>query len=523
MDNEQKMKPVKKYDNRLTHKIIYTIIQFKESAFDYMSTGYHIIKIKFLEEFIMTKSPIALTNSRYRLGYHVAAPTGWINDPNGFCHFKGYYHIFYQHHPYSAEWGPMHWGHARSKDLVHWESLPIGLEPGSPEDKDGCFSGSAIVKDDIMYLFYTGHHYYNDGDPDYFWQNQNMAYSEDGIHFTKYENNPIIDKEPEDNTHHFRDPKVWEHEGTYYMILGSQENDGLGRAILYASQDLKAWDYLGSVSKATDLKGEGFMWECPDFFHLDGKDILLLSPQGIDPQEEKYLNLYQTGYFVGEIDYQTAKFTRGEFHELDKGHDFYATQTTLAPDGRRIVFGWMAMWESHMPEKEDGWAGALTLPRELRLKDGKLVMTPVKELEALRVDEGKTETLTVSDATLIAKDASHAEILFSLPTTDATLTFKDAQEQDILSLVYTAETNKFVLRRNDTDEARYGTIQANDTLKYHLFIDTSSVEIFINDGETVFTERYYSESKPAVYLTTANETSVESTVYQLKADAVTYP
>ena len=167
----------------------------------------------------MTNHQIEVTNERYRLGYHVMAKSGWINDPNGFCYFKGYYHIFYQHHPYSADWGPMHWGHARSKDLVHWEDLPIALTPGSKEDKDGCFSGSAIVKDDTLYLFYTGHHYYGDNDPEHFWQNQNMAYSIDGVNFTKYEHNPVIASEPEDNTHHFRDPKVWEDNGKYYMIL----------------------------------------------------------------------------------------------------------------------------------------------------------------------------------------------------------------------------------------------------------------------------------------------------------------
>lgn len=472
------------------------------------------------------KEPIELTNSRYRLGYHVAAPSGWINDPNGFCYFDGYYHVFYQHYPYSAEWGPMHWGHARSKDLVHWESLPIALTPGDKEDEDGCFSGSAIEKDGVLYLFYTGHHYYGDGDKDHFWQNQNMAYSTDGIHFTKYENNPIIAKEPGDNTHHFRDPKVWEKDGVYYMILGSQGEDGLGRAIVYSSKDLLDWEYEGPISRANGLKTEGFMWECPDFFNLDGKDILLLSPQGIDAQGKDYLNLFQTGYFIGDYDYKTATFTRGEFHELDKGHDFYATQTTEAPDGRRIVIAWMDMWESLLPEQEDGWAGALTIPRELRLKNDHLYMTPVKELEDLRIKEVSNDSSVVAKELLVAEDASSSEVLVDIPLTgtdqeEVSFSLKTSNEELVL-LTYSKATNEFILKRSDKDDLRYGTIQPCDKLSLRVFIDTSSIEIFINEGELVFTERFYTGEKTDVCVTVSEEETISYTVYQLDDNAVSY-
>lgn len=473
----------------------------------------------------MTKTPISLTNNRYRLAYHLMAPTGWINDPNGFCYFKGYYHIFYQHHPYSADWGPMHWGHARSKDLIHWETLPIALAPDSPEDEDGCFSGSAIVKDDTLYLFYTGHHYYGDNDPDHFWQNQNMAYSTDGLTFTKYENNPIIAKEPEDNTHHFRDPKVWQHNDTYYMILGSQAQDGLGRTIVYTSKNLTDWAYAGPMAKASDLALEGFMWECPDFFPLNGKDFLLLSPQGIEAQEQHYLNLFQTGYFVGEMNYETTTFTHGSFHELDKGHDFYATQTTLTPDGRRIVFGWMSMWESNMPEKADGWAGALTLPRELVVENDSLYMKPVKELEGLRVDAGQTVAITATnEAQVLVQQAAQTELLLTIPTqaTDFSLVLDGADQTAILSLTYTQASRMFTVTRNDKDDARYGTIAAGDTIQLQLFVDTSSAEFFINGGETVFTERFYAEVQPTITFSAEEAVQVTGTSYSLKNDVITY-
>lgn len=462
------------------------------------------------------KQMIKLNNDRYRLGYHVSAPAGWINDPNGFCYYKGYYHIFYQYHPYSADWGPMHWGHSRSKDLVHWESLPIALAPDTKADEDGCFSGSAIVKDDVLYLIYTGHHYYDDGDPDHFWQNQNLAYSTDGINFTKYENNPIIASAPEDNTHHFRDPKVWEKDGKYYMILGSQGKDGVGRAIIYRSDDLKDWQYLGEIAKANGLTIEGFMWECPDFFELADKDILLLSPQGIEAQGQKYLNLFQTGYFVGNFDYSTNTFKHGGFTELDHGHDFYATQTTLAPDGRRLVFGWMDMWESKFPEKADGWAGALTLLRELELKDDQLYMRPVKEAVQLRTAEISAWNKQVTEKTLLCENEHQAEIDLTLTTDQAfELAFTDQDKQ--VKLTFDQATHTFTLLNGD---ARYASIKPNSELKLQIFIDTSSLEIFINDGEAVFTERFYFDNAPQVWLTAKAQCLTQ--VYRLDGQAITF-
>lgn len=467
-----------------------------------------------------------ITNERYRLGYHVMAKSGWINDPNGFVYFKGYYHIFYQHYPYAAEWGPMHWGHARSKDLIHWETLPIALTPGSKEDKDGCFSGTAIVKDDILYLVYTGHHYYEgDDNPDHFWQNQNLAYSLDGVNFTKYKNNPIIGKPPEDNTHHFRDPKVWEHNSKYYQLLGSQANDGLGRAILYVSENLIEWEYLGEIDHAQNKEKEGFMWECPDLFHLNGEDILLCSPQGISPQQTQFLNLHNTGYFLGNLDYKKAKFNRtSNFIELDKGHDFYAAQTLLAPDGRRILIGWMAMWENEMPEQKDGWSGALTLPRELVLKGDQMYMKPIKELNSLRKDKSENKNFQLDEVYSLSNVTEHSEIELDLSLENNgsyfNIYFKDKQNTSFLTLKYS--NNNFILTGIDTSDQRYATSNLTEKVEMRIFIDKSSIEIFINEGEVVFTERYYTEGDPIVQIEGSSDIIVHETVYQLENNAVKY-
>lgn len=469
----------------------------------------------------MYKEPIKVTNTRYRLGYHIMPKSGWINDPNGFTYYNGYYHIFYQHYPFAAEWGPMHWGHARSKDLVHWETLPIALTPGDDEDKDGCFSGTAIEKNGRLYLFYTGHHYYEDNDPDHFWQNQNLAYSDDGIHFIKYDKNAIIPQAPEDNTHHFRDPKVWRNGDSYYMIVGSQNKDELGRIIMYRSVDLLNWEYIGPVNESNGQQTEGYMWECPDLFELDYKYVFLFSPQGMNAEKEQYLNLFQNGYFVGNLDYESHKFTRGEFKELDHGHDFYAPQTMQAPDGRRILIGWMAMWESEMPEKQDGWSGALTLPRELYLKNNHLYMRPVSELTALRINDGTHNSLNLNQPRLLLNDKYHAEINLKGPNKNFNIEFKSANNQ-LISLTYDALSHKFSLYRFDKGDYRYSIIKDSDIINLQLYLDTSSVEIFINDGESVFTERYYSKEPPQVWVSSNDNILIESSIYELKNNTISF-
>lgn len=447
---------------------------------------------------------INVTNDRYRLKFHIAPPFGWMNDPNGLVFFKGYYHVFYQYYPYDSSWGPMHWGHCRSKDLIHWEQLPIALVPGNKEDKDGCFSGSAIVKNDKLYLIYTGHHYYARKDPDHFWQNQNIAYSEDGVHFVKYKGNPVIATPPKDNTQHFRDPKIWKENEYYYVILGSQNNDGVGRVITYRSKNLVNWEYLGVITQSKSPNKQGFMWECPDLFKLNGKSILLFSPQGIQKVDKKYLNLYQTGYFVGNMDYQNNQFSHDKFKELDHGHDFYATQTMESPDGRRIVIGWMDMWENDMPEKKDGWAGALTIPRELTLKNNHLYMTPVRELKNLRNKTLIDKQINIHSTTLKIPDPQHLELDLQASLNhwggNKFVFMLQKSNQEILSLTFNNRNKELTLFREGKDPYRYGTISSSNKLKLQIFIDTSSIEIFVNNGETVFSERYYAEGKSNITL-----------------------
>lgn len=439
----------------------------------------------------------------YRLGYHIMAPANWINDPNGLVQYKGEYHVFYQHHPYDENWGPMHWGHVKSKDLVHWEHLPIALAPTEAYEKDGCFSGSAVDDNGILTLIYTGN-IWVDREKDILDQSQCIATSTDGVHFTKEAGNPVIAKHPEEGSGHFRDPKVWKHEDHWYMVLGTRKED-TGKVVLYKSKDLRQWEYLGVLAESNGT--EGYMWECPDFFELGGKHVLLFSPQGIAAEGEKYQNLFQTGYIVGDFNYDTLEFSRGEFTELDYGHDFYAVQTLLDDQGRRIAISWMDMWESPMPTKEHGWAGALTLPRELTLtNDGKLAMNPVSELAMLReksinlsidkldseiMDTGIREELLEIKVEFSLKDVTADEFGLKLRCNE------EGTEETVVG--FDVGSSKLFIDREKSGKGVSGIRKSkvelkSDTLSLHLYLDRSSLEVFSNDGLNVLTSRIYPQT-----------------------------
>ncbi|WP_051530029.1 glycoside hydrolase family 32 protein [Anoxybacteroides tepidamans] len=445
-----------------------------------------------------------IKNHAYRLAYHIMAPVNWMNDPNGLVQFNGEYHVFYQFHPDAPKWGPMHWGHVKSKDLVHWERAPIALAPSEEYDQGGCFSGSAVVDDNgILTLIYTGNVWLNQEQTE-LKQYQCIATSQDGIHFEKDPNNPVLSEPPFDCQGHIRDPKVWKHEEEWYMVLGTREGN-IGKVVLYKSKDLRHWTFVNVVAESDGRLG--YMWECPDLFHLDGKDVLLFSPQGIEPDGDRFNNLHQTGYVVGTFDYSTGVLKHGAFQELDKGFDFYAAQTFLDEKGRRILFGWMDMWESHMPTQEHGWAGALTIPRLLELtSDDKMVMKPVPELQLLREGHTRLESISVKpeQAQYIPSiKGDRLEIIaeFSLEEFKGTAfgmkvrCSGDGEEETVFC--YDVKESVIIFDRNRSGKGEGGVrrakldLKSRHTIKFHVFIDRSSVELFVNDGELVMTGRIY--------------------------------
>jgi len=433
----------------------------------------------------------ATLNPRWYPRYHLAARAGWMNDPNGLVWFDGWYHAFYQHHPYSNQWGPMHWGHARSRDLVHWEHLPVALAPEGPEDKDGCFSGSAVVDGDTLALIYTGHKFH--GDPshdDNLYQVQCLATSRDGIHFTRQ--GQVVDT-PE-GLHHFRDPKVWREGEYWYMVVGARVGE-IGQVRLFRSPDLRQWQEEGVLAQAE--ANMGYMWECPDFFTLNGKRVLMFSPQGMAAEGYRNRNVFQSGYLIGDWLPGQTFTTDGEFIELDHGHDFYAPQSFLTPDGRRIVIGWLDMWESPMPEQQDGWAGMLSLPREIYFgANSRLRMVPAEEVAALRgsyypllAQQLKNQTSPIVD------DAQAIELELAWEINGATAERYGITLGEGLLLYVDAQAQRLVLERRYPQYALEGVrsvaLPAADRLTLRVFIDRSSIEVFVNDGDACLSSRIY--------------------------------
>ena len=429
----------------------------------------------------------------WRQKLHLEPPQGWLNDPNGLCFYQGKYHVYFQYAPDSAEGkGKKCWGHYQSPDLLNWEFTGIALRPDIAEDRDGVYSGSALIKDGILHLFYTGN-VKEAGDHDYILTGRGanviQVSTADGQNMS--EKTVVLRNQdyPDFCSCHVRDPKLWQADGKYYMVLGARTKDDKGCVLTYGSADLKSWQYEGQFS----LPDFGYMWECPDQFDLDGRQYLSISPQGLTPEEFRRQNVYQAGYFY-----------QNEFYEWDYGFDFYAPQIFPAPDGRRILIGWMGLpdIDYQNPTVQLGWQHCLTVPRVLTaLPDGRLAQYPAKELEALRQAAGHVAAGTETETTLP----------FDLETEtagDFTLTIER-------QLVMEYAAGVFWLRFADPAlgggrESRQ--LKLERCRKIRILADTSSLEIYLNGGEAVLSTRFY----PLADKVSLSLTGLSGRLYEMK-------
>ena len=380
-----------------------------------------------------------------RPGFHLAARVGWMNDPNGFSYYRGKYHMFYQYHPYNSHWGPMHWGHAVSEDLLHWTYLPAALAPDTAYDGAGCFSGSAVeLADGRQLLMYTGvfRRTGSDGiERDI--QTQCLAVG-DGRDYEKYPENPILtekDMPKGSNKHEFRDPKMWRAmDGTLRCVAagGTPERDG--RIFLYSSQDGFHWKFEKVLIENNGRFGS--MWECPDFFPLDEKQVLLTSPMDMLPQDLEYHNGNGTLCIIGTYDQESQTFTEERNQAIDYGIDFYAPQTILTPDGRRVMIGWMQNWDME-----------------------------------ITVRPGDTSNLFQKFSVWFAQDEIY----------HTSVSFRPRESIVKVDRKFSGSRRAIIHQRRSRVNSKDGQV------RLRLILDTCSVEVFVNDGEHVLSATLYTD------------------------------
>jgi len=421
----------------------------------------------------------------WRPAYHFTPPAGWMNDPNGLVQYRGLHHLFYQYHPFGVDWGPMHWGHAVSGDLVRWRHLPIALVP-DPQGPDvgGCFSGSAVVDDDVLSLVYTCQ-----GESV---EVQCLATSGDGRVFEKYAHNPVIAAPPPGYpAKDFRDPKVFSHRDGWRVVLGT-EKDGKGRVLLYESPDLRAWQFVSEVA-ASDGRLGG-MWECPDLFPLGERHVLLVSTTS----DRKVMAL------VGTLG-ADGRLADVSDSPADWGADYYAAQSYADDSGRRVVIGWMESWaRKEWPTKAYGWAGAMALPRTVRLEtDGSVTWSPVAEVESLRgtLVDLRPHPLPVGRHVVPGVEGDALEIEAVLEPGGASevalcvRASKDGAEET--RIVYDRPRSVLAIDRSRAGAGDGGVHEApfalgsDGRLRLRVFVDRSSVEVFASGGRVVLTDRVF--------------------------------
>lgn len=414
-----------------------------------------------------------------RPNYHFLAPAYWMNDPNGLIYYKEEFHIFYQHNPYGVEWGNIHWGHAKSNDLVYWEHLPIALVPSKEKNEENCYSGSCILKNETPTIIYTS---IGPDKPQTMGAEQWMATSTDKmISWQKYEKNPIMTLKLHASKNldirEWRDPYIWKENDMYYAILaGNIYKPHQPVILLYSSPNLMDWEFLKILTKG-NTKGR-VKWECPNFFPLNSKQVLIVSSfkNQIYTKEVHAIDRH-VYYTIGE--YKNTNFKHHEWRILDHGSLFYAPSTIIDPNGRVIMWGWLSAIGTM------GWNGSLTLPRVLKLRpNNKLGFNPAPELQSLRKKHYKFSQLSIKDSlndSLKSIQSSCLEILIKFePNGDDFIGINFNEKDESQSIIYYQKLNQMRIGEEKFD---FTLFKDENFLELYIFLDKSIIEVFINERE----------------------------------------
>lgn len=423
--------------------------------------------------------------------FHLEMPKGLVNDPNGLCYHQGKYQIFFQWNPFGCEHKHKHWTYTQTTDFINYTKPQIALAPVDKFDKDGCYSGSARSKNNKLEIIYTAN---LKDEQNIRYPRQVLVKQDDDGKFIKEK--IIIDTVPKGYTTHFRDPYIFTKNNRSFIILSAQRENLTGCALIYEEID-ENWIFRGELK--TQLTDFGYMWECPNLFTIDDKDILVFCPQGLKAQKYQYQNLYQAGYLIGQFNPDTLEFTHGEFHEFDMGFDFYAPQV-LIYENRHILIGWVGMPDKlqDYPTINDGWVHSLTLPRELILKNDKLYQRPISELNKL--NQNTTTKINTDKISLSANKKLEISIpLKDISSWQGKLKFND----EYILLTYDKNTSVFTIDRSQLKLGGKGIrqflVKAQDELNLSVYIDNSIIELYLQDGEYYATFCYYPTNDNPVF------------------------
>lgn len=426
--------------------------------------------------------------SPWHATYHIEPKTGLLNDPNGFSYFNGKYHLFYQNWPYGPAHGLKSWVHTESDDLIHFEETGVILYPDTKNDSHGAYSGSAYPVDDKLFIFYTG----NVRDENWIRDPLQIgAFMNQNREIEKFDD--VLIKQPSDVTEHFRDPQIFSYKDNFYAIVGAQSLDKKGFIKLYqaVNNDIKNWHFIGDLD--FDGKGSEYMIECPNLVFVDEYPVLLYSPQGLAKSELEYENIYPNTYKIYQsFDINNCKLTQpSPIHNLDFGFEAYATQAFNTPDGRALAVSWIGLPDIDYPTDDYGYQGAMSLVKELHIKNGKLYQQPVHAIKELR------QTSKVFSNLKNTNNVYELELTVPKQTITELVLFADDKENGLKLTIDTINGNVILDRSNvgtpyaiEFGTTRHCTIDTTDT-DLQIFVDKSIIEIFINEGEKVFTSRVF--------------------------------
>ncbi|WP_086348805.1 sucrose-6-phosphate hydrolase [Candidatus Enterococcus clewellii] len=443
-----------------------------------------------------------VADSNWRLGYHIQPNTGLLNDPNGFSFFNNQWHVFYQSYPMGAVHGVKSWYHLTSDNLVDWKEEGTKIFPDGLYDSHGVYSGTALAVSDHLFLAYTG----NVRDADWVRHSYQLGAWMDGSGAVQKIEKPLLTASPAGYTSEFRDPQVFRYEDNYLMAIGAQNEAEEGKILTYQSSDLLTWQCKGEL-EFTDKK-MGFMIECPNLLVTEDAALLIFCPQGLEKDSCFYENIYPNTYVIADsYDHESNRLVDPTIlKNLDEGFDVYATQAFQAPDNRLLSISWVGLPEIDYPTDQEEWAHCLSSVKELVIKEKQLYQRPIAEMEQLRIGEAvdiNQDSSSQDSSSFVETKTNQYELLLSFdPLSKGTLTLcTDKEQNQGLTINFDSQHGKITIDRSQAGAVfaeEYGFVRSftveQKPLDLQIFVDSSIVEIFINEGEKVVTMRIFPEA-----------------------------